>query len=856
MFLGDSLIWRDYKSMFRMKRLYPIFLIFLCLSEISKAQISVNPSASEILLRMKKLNVLGSVLYIAAHPDDENTRLLAWLSKDKLYRTGYLSLTRGDGGQNLIGDEQGIELGLIRTEELLAARQIDGAEQFFARAYDFGFSKTTTEALTLWDEQKMLSDVVWIIRKFQPDIIITRFPEDKRAGHGQHSASSVLARLAFSAAADPKQFPEQFRFGVQPWQATRLFWNTYRFGSFNTTSEDQLKIEVGGFNPLIGKSYGEIAADSRSQHRSQGFGATHTRGSQLEYFMLTAGEKTDSSLMQHINCTWSRIPQGAAIGTMTGNLINNFNPAAPYNSLPLLLEIYKSISALPPGYWRTEKLKETVELIQACSGLWLEATVEGPYAGRNQTIPVTIKALNRSPVSIILNSVSLNRQDTSCNQPLGAGINYSLVRHISLENLPISQPYWLIEPMSPGSYNVQDQTLIGQPQNPPSLEAIFSVNFSGTTLSFRQKVFYRYTDAVKGEMYQPLTIVPGLMAYAIPSLLVFTKGQVKDLSMVYQRIASHYPEDERMAFRSTLNKGNLTVEAPSSISFTPLSGFETSLSAQTPASVVFKLKSDEAENRNELTWLTKKQNEQTDTIFQCRTISYDHIPRIDYFKPSNAMVVSVNLKTRGTRIGYIEGAGDKVPDALTAMGYTVVKLDENSITTEILKNLDAVIAGVRAYDVHEWMAGKYNILMNYVSNGGNLIVQYNRNRADDTTGLGPYPFGISNNRVTEEDAPVQFLQPENSFFHFPNEITSKDFEGWIQERGIYFASHIDSRYQSLLSMHDKDEPQQIGSLIIGKYGKGNFCYTGLVFFRELPAGVPGSYRLLANLIALNQQKDN
>ncbi len=420
-----------------------LFILFI-FTEISFAQLPETSSSSDILLRLKKLNVLGSVLYIAAHPDDENTRLLAWLSKDKLYRTGYLSLTRGDGGQNLIGDEQGIELGLIRTQELMAARRVDGADQFFSRAYDFGFTKTTEEALKIWNEQKILSDVVWIIRKFQPDIIITRFPEDKRAGHGQHSASSVLARLAYSAAADPKQFPEQFTYGVQPWQARRLFLNTFRFGSVNITSEDQMKIDVGGFNPLTGKSYGEIAADSRSQHRSQGFGVAHSRGSFLEYFSLTEGEKADSGLMQNINCDWSRIPNGKPIGKSIDKLVKNYDPSAPYKSLPLLIEIYKEIHALPTGYWREEKLKETTGLIRDCSGLWLEATVPEGYALQNQSIPVTVRLVNRAPVPIRLNGVVLNQQDTAWGQDLQPGTNYSVVRQISLRNLPISQPYWLV----------------------------------------------------------------------------------------------------------------------------------------------------------------------------------------------------------------------------------------------------------------------------------------------------------------------------------------------------------------------------------------------------------------------------
>jgi LmbE family N-acetylglucosaminyl deacetylase len=838
-----------------MKKYLPFQFIFLFYSVLTFAQNPETPNASDILLRMKKLQVLGSVLYIAAHPDDENTRLLAWLSKEKLYRTGYLSLTRGDGGQNLIGDEQGVELGLIRTQELLAARRVDGAEQFFSRAYDFGFTKTTAEALSIWNEQKILSDVVWVIRKFQPDVIITRFPEDKRAGHGQHSASAVLARMAFKAAADPKQFPEQFAYGVHPWQATRLFLNTFRFGTINTTSEDQMKIEVGGYNALEGKSYGEIAADSRTQHRSQGFGVAHSRGNFLEYFIETEGEKADSSLMEHINCSWDRIPQGAAIGELIGTMIKKFDPSAPYQSVQNLVAIYEKIKTLPAGYWREVKLKETQELILYCSGLYLEATVPGAYAQRGQTIPVSQQIVNRSPVSIALNSVSMNDQDSAWNLNLKPGISYTSVRSISLRNLSISQPYWLIEPMSAGSYNVQDQALIGKPQNPPALEAIFSISMFGETFLFRQGVFYKSTDAVKGEMIQPLTIVPALMAYCDPSLLVFTKGEEKDLSVIQQKLPVIRPPAENLTMHpASVTKAESISESPN-ISLTAIPSFKSKQKSELGATKTFQLKSTESRDLNFSAWVTDTKNNDTDTLLQCRTITYEHIPRIDYFIPAKTTLVSVNLKTAGSRIGYVDGAGDKIPDLLTAMGFTVIKLNENNITASELRDLDAVITGVRAYDVHDWLTRKYAVLMEYVSNGGNLIVQYNRNRGMDSTGIGPYPFTISNIRVTEEDAPVKFLTPNHPVLHFPNEISEKDFEGWIQERGIYFAQRMDPHYQAVLSMHDSGEPDQNGSLIISEYGKGHFTYTGLVFFRELPAGVPGAYRLLANLIALNKHSE-
>ena len=839
-----------------MKKLPAVLLVFAFLTNHSIAQIPETVSSSDILLRMKKLQVLGSVLYIAAHPDDENTRLLAWLSRDRLYRTGYLSLTRGDGGQNLIGDEQGIELGLIRTQELLAARRIDGADQFFSRAYDFGFSKTTAEALQIWGEQKILSDVVWIIRNFQPDIIITRFPEDKRAGHGQHSASSVLAHRAFSAAADPKQFPEQFAYGVHPWQASRLFWNNYNFGSVNTTREDQLKIEVGGFNELMGKSYGEIAADSRSQHRSQGFGVPHSRGSTIEYFSLTEGEKADSALMQHIDYSWNRVENGAAIGKMIEQMIEKYAPAMPYQSLQALVDIYKSIKALPAGYWRDEKLKETQQLIQYCGGLYMEATASEAYALRNQTIPVTLQIISRSPVPISVGNVRLKQQDSSWNLVLKPGVNYSVVKKINLGNIPISQPYWLVEPMSPGSYNVHDQTLIGRPRNPADLAAVFEIRIFGEWLSFEQPVFYKYTDPVKGERFEPVTIVPSQMAYCDPSLLVFSKTGEKELIVRKQLKTTQHDEEENSVFHPAfLSAEKQTATAAPTLTLTPIPGFQATEISSSANARDFMLKSVKIQDLNGATWVTRTGNGITDTLLQCRTISYDHIPRIDYFKPANSTVVSVNLKTAGTRIGYIEGAGDKVPDALAAMGYTVIRLNENNITAATLGSLDAVMTGVRAYDVHDWLAGKYSVLMEYVHNGGNLIVQYNRNLGLDTTGIGPYPFGISNARTTEENAPVQFLLPAHPVLHFPNEISDRDFDGWIQERGIYFAQHVDPRYQAILSMHDSGEADQNGSLIIGDFGKGKFTYTGLVFFRELPAGVPGAYRLLANIIALNKNKE-
>ena len=818
-----------------MNRFLPACLLLLLNIRPGIAQTPESLNASDILLQLKKLNVLGSVLYIAAHPDDENTRLLAWLSKEKLYRTAYLSLTRGDGGQNLIGDEQGAELGLIRTQELLAARRIDGAEQFFSRAFDFGFSKTTEESLRLWNEQKILSDVVWVIRKFQPDIIITRFPEDKRAGHGQHSASSVLAHLAFAAAADPKQFPEQFKYGVRPWKATRLFWNNYNFGNVNTTREDQLKIEVGGFNPMVGKSYGELAAESRSQHRSQGFGIARSYGNSLEYFSLTEGEKADASLMENIDCSWKRVSGGSAIETLIDKMIKDYDPSDPAKSLPGLVSVYQHISGLPEGYWKTKKLAETQKLIEVCSGLWLEASTHQPYGIKDQQVSVELRIVNRSPLPMSLSGASVNKTDTGWKQNLAPMENYSISLAVSLAGLPISQPYWLKEPMSTGSYNVDDQTQIGQPQNEPALEASFRIELLGQSFLIRKPVLYDRTEPARGETFEPFVITPEMTASCSPEILLFSGKTAKSLTVSSQDKASAGP--------------------PVVLTGSPYFEIINDVSSNNTA-YTFRITPSDGNLKPAWTWATQLSNGKPDTLLQRRTISYPHIPRIDYFKPVSAELVSIDLKIKGSNIGYIEGAGDKVPDALREMGYTVSMLNENNISSSNLHHFDAIIAGVRAYDVHDWLFGKYDVLMEYVKNGGNLIVQYNRSNSDNAkTRIGPFPFTISNGRVTEENAAVQFIHPENPILHYPNQITQKDFDGWIQERGIYFAAHADPQYQEIFSMHDTGEEDQQGSLITSAYGKGNFTYTGLVFFRELPAGVPGAYRLLANLIAQNQNKD-
>jgi LmbE family N-acetylglucosaminyl deacetylase len=803
------------------------------------AQVPPSLNSAEIFLGLKKLNVLGSVLYIAAHPDDENTRLLTFLAKGGLYRTGYLSMTRGDGGQNLIGDEQGVELGLIRTQELLAARRIDGAEQFFTRAFDFGFTKTTEEALQTWDKEKVLSDVVWVIRRFQPDVIVTRFPGDSRAGHGHHSASAVLAREAFDAAASADRFPEQFKYGVKPWQAKRLLWNTFNFGGANTTSEDQLKIDVGVYNAVLGKSYGEIAAESRSQHKSQGFGVPRSRGQAIEYFTTISGDAPKADLMEGVLASWDRVEGAGKIQALADQIIQQYSLTHPENSVRGLVDLYKEISGLKEGYWKFQKLKEVQQLIEACSGLWLEASVGNPYTVQGDSLQIVIGMINRLGANITLNEIKVNGFDTLLKQDLNSNKNYFITKSVIVEkNKEVTQPYWLAEEMSPGSFNVKDQLMIGEAQGKPAVEVQFGLRIQGTDFIFTRPVRFKFTDPVKGELYEPLTVLPPVTGRFDPDLLIFTSGSEKNFDII------------------TKTQGTGNIQPAISLSSTTDNVSTRKLGNFFHTTYTYAAHPLKKESGVFFSNLIFDRNGRAEPAKELKTISYDHIPRIDYFFNSKLKFVVADLRIEGKRIGYIEGAGDKVPQALQQMGYEVVLLKEKEITPANLKPLDAVLTGIRAYNIHDWLSDKYEILMDYVKNGGNLIVQYNTNSqvGPVKAKISPYPFNISRNRVTDENAKVSFLQPDHPVLNFPNKITEKDFEGWIQERGIYFADQPDAKFETVLSMHDPGESDQKGSLIISSFGKGKFVYTGLVFFRELPAGVPGAYRLIANIIALNHTK--
>jgi LmbE family N-acetylglucosaminyl deacetylase len=764
-------------------------------------QLQAQQNAASIYAGIKKLGVMGSVLYIAAHPDDENNSFLPYLTKEKKYRTAYLSLTRGDGGQNLIGKEQGIELGLIRTQELLAARRIDGAEQYFSTAYEFGFSKSAEEALTIWDHQKVLSDVVWIIRQFQPDIIITRFPGDARAGHGHHAASAIIANEAYLAAADPTKFPEQLKMGVSVWKAKRILWNTFNFGSVNTTSNNQFKVEVGAYNVIEGKSYGEIGAEARTMHKSQGEGRPRRRGTSYEFFETTGGDAPMNDLLDGIDIGWTRLG-AASIQEDIAIISKQFNIENPAASVPSLVALYSKVKALPKSVWKNYQLQQIQSLIKDAAGIFIEASTQKAQVIPGERMSMQVLINQRGAVQSVLKQVLLTGKDSTFNKVLvtNQNIQFDYTFNVATTT-PIAQPYWLVQPKTEGMFMVNDYNLIGKAENDPIFTITATIKIEGEDFTFVQPVQYKFTDPTKGDVYQPIAVIPAKEVKYDKEVYLMRSN--KPIEISYQQI----------------DHQGITVQKTALIN-------ASKDALPTPSNAIFR-----------------------------KTIQYDHIPTINYFPTASTKLVSLSVSTKKAIVGYIDGAGDKLPEALSALGYQVVNLKESDITLENLSRLDAILVGIRAYNMYEWITEKNDIINQYIQQGGNYIVQYLKSNqvGISKVKVGPFAFSVNaSRRVTQENVPVDFVLPNHPVLNVPNKITSEDFEHWVQERSTYQAENIDPHFEMPLSMHDANEPASNGSLLIASYGKGNMIYASITLFRQLPAGNPGAYKLLANLVELTK----
>ncbi len=832
-----------------MKKYILFILVFCAFTTISTAQKPDKLSSNQIYEKVQKLNFLGSALYIAAHPDDENTRLIAYLSNNVKARTAYLSLTRGDGGQNLIGPEIREQLGVIRTQELLAARGIDGGQQLFTRANDFGYSKHPDETLAIWNKDEVLSDVVWAIRKFKPDVIINRFDHNSAGEtHGHHTTSAMLSMEAFDLASDKNAYTSQLK-TYSTWKPTRLFFNTswWFYGSQEKFEEadksKMLNFDIGVYYPLKGLSNNELASIASSQHLCQGFGRLTTRGSQQEYVEFLKGDfpEDKSNIFSGIDTTWNRVNGGKAIGTVLTSIENNFNFVNPASHLPKLMEAYKMIQKLDDAHWKAIKLSEIEFIIQACAGLYLEASATTPNGTPRANVTVNIEALNRSNANIKLSSITATSDQKTTPKTLllqpNTKENFQLA--INLATDTYSAPYWLFEKGTLGMYKVADQHLRGLPETPRPANLQFHLEIEGTPITITKPVVYRYSKPDKGELYQPFEILPAVTANFKDKVLIFSSEEAKEIPVTVK------------AGKDNID-GYISIKHPYSWKVYPAKQKVTIAQKGDEVTLMFTVIPPATQSEGILVpevFIGDKKYSQA-----LSEIEYDHIPKQSVLLPAETKVVRLNIQKSGQYIGYIQGAGDAIPESLRQIGYDVEVIDPATIDATSLDKYDAVVVGIRAYNTVDELKFKQKYILEYVKNGGNVIVQYNTNRRIkvDANELAPYKLTLSRDRVTDETATVELVAKNHSILNFPNKITTKDFDGWVQERGLYFPNDWATEFTPILSMHDKGETPKKGSLLVAKYGKGNYIYTGLSFFRELPAGVPGAYKLFTNMISVGK----
>jgi len=830
-----------------MKNFSLFTLTFLLISTAIFAQKPQKLTSNEIYEKIQKLNFLGTALYIAAHPDDENTRLIAYLANNLKARTGYLSLTRGDGGQNLIGSEIRELLGVIRTQELLAARKRDGGQQFFTRANDFGYSKHPDETLAIWNEKEVLSDVVWTIRNFKPDVIINRF-NHRTPGttHGHHTSSAILSVAAFDLVGDKNEYSAQLKY-TETWQPKRLFFNTSSWfykneQDFEKATKGKLtSFDVGVYYPLKGLSNNELASMASSQHLSQGFGRVTTRGSQNEYVEFLKGDKPkdEKDIFSGINTTWNRLKNGGEIGDILYEVEENFDFVNPSKYLPKLMEAYQMVQQLEDKHWRAIKEKELKEIIEACAGLYLEASAASASGTPNGLLDVNFEVLNRSEFNIELTSIKSTIDNKTLVKELDLETNkkVNFKEIVTLKTTEFSDPYWLKNAASLGMYAVDKQLLIGKPETPRPAKINFNLNIEGIPISITKNVVRRYAERDIGEIYEPFEVLPSITTKLKDKVLIFSNDTAKKVLVEVRAGANNVAGSVRLKLPEDW------VVSPKEIVF----NIKQKKDKRTVEFLVTPPK-NQSEGKLEVIATAEGKTYRKELI----EINYNHIPKQTILSDSKAKIVRLDIKTVGTKIGYIKGAGDGIPESLRQIGYTVVLLNPLDINESNLQTYDAIVLGIRAYNVVKELKFKQKHLLAYVENGGNMIVQYNTNRGVDVA--APFELKLSRDRVTDEFSEVRILAKEHAVLNFPNKITAEDFNGWVQERGLYFPGTWSKEYTPILSMNDKNETPKNGSLLIAKYGKGNYIYTGLSFFRELPVGVPGAYKLFANMLAVGKEK--
>lgn len=807
-------------------------------------------STPAIVQQLRTFATTGTVLHVAAHPDDENTQLITAMARGRGYRAAYLSITRGDGGQNELGKDFDEKLGVLRTQELLAARRLDGGRQFFTRAIDYGYSKSPEEALRIWDHAAVLGDVVRVIRTFRPDVIITRFPVPPGSGgHGQHTASAMLAVEAFKLAADPAAYPEQIREGLQPWQAKRIGWNGWG-NNPSALNGPIIQFDIGGADPVTGEPFGTIANQSRGMHKTQmlGFFAARTgsAGPNMQTFQLLAGDPPAKGIMDGVDTTWARVPGGDALIPLIDDVIAKFNAADPAASVPALFVIRAKLDSLK----RTdplvkEKRVDLDQLIAKCLDLTVETNVANPEVVPGEKITLRY-AIQLGAKTIPVRWLALRSPALTLPDPAGRALETDAPLIGELEGkVPASmiatQPYWLRAEGSPGMFRVDEPALIGTSENAAALPLEYVFKVGDQELVIGDEPVQHATDASTTPSRR-LAVIPPVSLGFVHEVELFSRGATKAVTVqvTAARAGSH---------------GMAQLTAPAGWKVSPAEqpfGLE---NAGDMASLNFQVTAPAVPSSASLAASAKVGGATFGT--ERLVLNYPHLPVQLLQPPARAKATALDVQVRGKRVGYLPGAGDSTAESLAQLGYEVVTLTGADLTPEKLAGLDAVVLGVRASNDRADLAANLPGLFAWIEAGGTAVAQYNRPNNLKATVLGPYELSIEGPaprlRVTDETAPVSFLAPDHPVLNTPNKITAADFENWVQERGAYFPSKWDeSRYSAILAMNDPGEERLTSSLLVTRHGKGWFAYTGLSFFRQLPAGNPGAHRLFANLVSLGK----
>ncbi len=840
--------------------------------------------AQALGLALRRLHTTGRVLMIGAHPDDENNGVLAALALGDGLDVAYLSLTRGDGGQNLIGPELKEGLGLIRTDELLAARRLDGARQYFGREYDYGFSKSADEAFRHWPRDSVVADVVEVIRKFRPDVILSVWSGTPRDGHGQHQASGLVTREAFEAAADPARFPGQIAAGLRAYKTPYLLQATWR-----QADSVAFWLSPGDFDPLFGRSDYQIALEGRSRHRSQGQGSQQPPGPQRSAVLVIAGAPRTgfTSLFQGLDTTLAGMarhafPRAALLAATLDSYEKDVSKATtswdalqPASIVPVLegaltaLQRADSLAGTQGGSATDLRFRiaaerdELTEALRLADGIVLDATASRPRVVPGEGFVLTVRLWNGGRAPLAVDRL----------QPVvpagwtvdGGGAAVTQVRpgematrefHVHVPtSAPPSEPYFLRQPRQGDMYTwPADTALRGEPYAPPPVQAEATVRLAGQAVAFATAATFVDVDKATGERRLPVLIVPAISVLVEPRIAI---APISDAPANHSDGAGAATSNHDVTVfvhseATSAVQGSLRLEAPAGWHVEPAAVPVQFAKAGQDQNVKFRV-SPPAELAPGQYRVGAVFETQDGAAYRrgYNIIDYPHIrPRL-LFRDAAALFSAFPLSVaQGLRVGYIEGAGDNVASALEQMGLHVEPVSAELLRSGDLSRFDVIVAGIRAYEVREDLDASNARVLDWVQRGGTYIVQYNQ-PAFAQGNYAPYPLSIaSGDRVTDETAPVRILDSSSPVVTTPNRIGASDFDGWVQERGLYFPGHWDDHYTPVFEMNDPGEAPLRGSLLVTKYGRGTYVYVALSFFRELPEGVPGAYRLLANLVSL------